>query len=112
MSEAEKGRAATEFRSIVDGPTVDEVVNMEDDVFDNNERADQQNDKNDKNDQQNDKGDKNKVTNPIPHPPLQVKRSRGRPRKCRSLGSLGSTPDPEKLRKPSKKQSNGKKIFP
>ena len=60
--------------------------------------------------QQNDKGDKNEVTNPSPHPSLQVKRSRGRPRKCRCLGSLGSTPDPEKLRKPSKKQSNGKKI--
>ena len=81
---------------------------MEDDVFNNNERAEQQNDKND---QQNDKEDKNEVTNPSSHPLPPVKRSRGRPRKCRSLGSLGSTPDPEKLLKPSKKQSNGKKSF-
>ena len=99
MSEAEKGRAATEFRSIVDGPTVDEVVNMEDDVFENNERADLQNDKNDL---QNDKRDKNEAKPPM-------KRTRGRPRKCRSLDSLSSTHDPEKLLNLAKKTIKRKK---
>ena len=99
MSETEKGRTATVFRSIVDGPAVDEVVDMEDDVFENNERADLQNDKNDL---QNDKRDKNEATPPM-------KRTRGRPRKCRSLDSLSSTPDPEKLLNLAKKLSKGKK---
>ena len=102
MSETEKGRTATVFRSIVDGPAVDEVVDMEDDVFENNGRADLQNDTNDL---QNDKRDKNEATPPM-------KRTRERPRKCRSLDSLSSTPDPEKLLNLSKKLSKGKKIYP
>merc|ERR1712121_75078 len=100
MSETEKERTATVFRSIVDEPAVDEVVDMEDEVFENNERADLQNDKNDP---QNDKREKNEATPP--------KKRRGRPRKCRSLGSLSSTPDLEKLLKPSKKLPKRKKII-
>ena len=42
MSEAERGRAATEFWSTGDGPEVNEVVDMEDDVFENNGGADLQ----------------------------------------------------------------------
>ena len=102
MSETEKGRTATVFWSTGDGPEVDEVVDMEDDVFENNGRADLQNDTNDL---QNDKRDKNKATPPM-------KRTRGRPRKCRSLDSLSSTPDPEKLLNLAKKLSKGKKIYP
>merc|ERR1712033_134396 len=92
---------ATVFRSIVDGPALDEVVDMEDDVFENNERADLQNNKNDP---QDDKREKNEATPP-------KKRARGRPRKCRSLDSLGSAPDPEELLKLSKKIVKRKKII-
>ena len=89
MSETEKGRTATVFWSTGDGPEVDEVVDMEDEVFEDNGRADLQGDTNDL---QNDKRDKGEAT-------PSMKRTRGRPRKCRSLDSLSSTPDPEKLLK-------------
>ena len=70
MSETEKGRTATVFWSTGDGPEVNEVVDMEDDVFENNGSADLQNDTNDL---QNDKRDKNEATNPSPHrsPPMK-----------------------------------------
>ena len=41
-----------------------------------------------------------------------MKKARGRPRKCRSLGSLGSTHDPEKLMNLEKKLSKGRKFYP
>ena len=75
---------------------------MEDDVSDNNESAEHRNDQ----------GDKIEVPDPSPHPSHPVKRPRGRPKKkYRSLGSLISIPDLDKMRKPPKKTSNVKKIF-
>ena len=102
MSEAERGRAATEFWSTGDGPEVNEVVDVEDDVFENGGSADLQNDTND---HQNDKQDKNEAIPP-------TKRARGRPRKCRSLGSLGSAHDPEELMNPARKLSKGRISYP
>merc|ERR1712121_502721 len=94
------GRTATVFRSIVDETVVDEVMGMEDDVFENSERADLQNDKDDP---QNDNREKIEATPP--------KKRRGRPRKCKSLGSPSSTPDLEKLLEPLKKLPKRKKII-
>ena len=102
MSEAESGRAATVFFSTGDGPEVDEVVDMEDEVFENNGGTGLQNDTNDL---QSEKQDKNEATPPM-------KKARGRPRKCRSLGSLGSTHDPEKLMILAKKLLKGRKFYP
>ena len=103
MSDVEKSRKATEFQSITeaDGPSEDTNENMDDDVFSNNESTKQQKDQ----------GDKNTVPNSSSQPSPPAKRPRGRPRKCRSLGSLSSIPDPDKACKPPKGQSKGK-IYP
>ena len=95
MSDVEKSRKATEFQSITeaDRPPEDTNENMDDDVFSNNESTKQQKDQ----------GDKKTVPNSSSLPSPPAKRPRGRPRKCRSLGSLSSIPDPDKVRKPPKK---------
>ena len=95
MSDVEKSRKATEFQSVTeaDSPPEDTIENMDDEVFSNNESTNQQKNQ----------GDKKTVpdSSTLPSPP--AKRPRGRPRKCRSLGSLSSIPDPDKVRKPPKK---------
>ena len=102
MSDVEKSRKATEFQSVTeaDSPPEDTIENMDDEVFSNNESTNQQKNQ----------GDKKTVpdSSTLPSPP--AKRPRGRPRKCRILGSLSSIPDPDKACKPPKKQSKGKKI--